>query len=35
VLNDSGLIMWFEREYIESDCEIISKNARKWWKLVI
>lgn len=25
VLNDSGQIMWFEREYIENDCEIISE----------
>ena len=27
VLNDSGQIMWFEREYIENDCEIISEGS--------
>ena len=25
VLNDSGTIVWFEREYIESHCEVISE----------
>ncbi len=25
VLNDTGQIMWFEREYIEHDCEVISE----------
>ena len=29
VLNDSGTIMWFEREYIENNCEIISKTVGK------
>ena len=26
VLSDSGQIMWFEREYIENDCELISES---------
>ena len=26
VLNDSGIIMWFEREYIESHCKVISES---------
>jgi len=27
VLNDTGTVMWFEREYIENDCEIISEGS--------
>jgi len=26
VLSDSGTIQWFEREYIENDCEVISES---------
>ena len=26
VLNDSGAILWFEREYIENHCEVISES---------
>ena len=28
ILNDSGTVMWFERKYIESNCEVISESRR-------
>ena len=28
VLNDSGIVMWFDRKYIEKVCEVISEGSR-------